>query len=149
MKNILLIISITSFSILSLTGQKHFAFPKTPSAVVAGFYTELAQKPAKVERGKHAAKVFEKYFSPDYVEKGGNGNKVQNFSQFKAFVSGTFTQLPNLNVTLEEVIESGEYVTVKINLKDEQARMNINYLALYHVKDGKITSRYAYSDGAF
>ncbi len=149
MKNLILVISLTLFSFVALSGQSQFNFPKTPSSIVSGFYNDLAKKPAKVNRGKHAAKVFDKYFSRDYLEKGGKGNKLQNFDEFKAFVSGTFTQLPNLNVNLEEIIESGEYVTVKINLNDKEAGIDINYLALYHVEEGKITSRYAYSDGAF
>ena len=124
-------------------------FPKTAAAVVGGFYHELALKPDNVSHTKHAAEVFDKYFSDSYQEIGGKGNKHQDFNQFRSFITTKFKQLPDLNVKVEELIESGNMVAVKIRLFDKKAGAEINYVALYYVKDGKIQARYAYSDGGF
>ena len=148
MKRVFSILSLSLMSV-SMTQAQSFSFPKTPAAVVTGFYTELAQEPDNMSRGDHAAKVFDKYFSKNYKEQGGNGNKVQNFGEFRSFVSGTFGQLPDLDVILEEVIANGNHVTVKVKLQDLANGVVINYLALYNVDGEKIMDRYAYSDGAF
>lgn len=124
-------------------------FPKTPTSVVAGFYHELSLKPKDIERSANADKVFEKYFDKDYVEYGGKGNKRQNYNEFKAFITGTMKQLPNVDVTIEELVADGNMVVVKIKLKDEKAGVEINYLAMYFVQNGKLKNRYAYSDGGF
>ena len=146
---VLTILLSAIFSISTAQNSKTFHFPATSASVVAGFYHELSEKPPGIPRSKHAATVFEKYFSNTYVEQGGKGNKVQTFEDFKAFVVGTFSQLPNLNVALEELVAVGNKVTVKIKLSDKAAGVEINYLALYHVENGKIQNRYAYSDGGF
>lgn len=125
------------------------SIPKTPLSLIVGFYHELAAKPKDMERSLHAGKVFDKYFDKDYVEYGGTGNKRQDFNEFKAFITGTFKKLPNLDVSMEEIIADGDRVLTKIKLSDEKAGVEINYLALYYIKDGKIKNRYAYSDGGF
>ena len=60
-----------------------------------------------------------------------------------------FTDLPNLEVQVEEIFASGDKVAVKIKLEDAAAGVLINYVSLYHVDGNQITRRYAYSDGAF
>ena len=147
-KNLIIVFAVLCIAFTS-NAQKSI-FPKTAAAVVAGFYKELDEKPNNMSRIAHASKVFDKYFAKSYTEITGNkGMKTQNFREFKAFVTGTLKQLPKLDVTLEELIASGDMVTVKIKLSDKASGMVVNYLALYYVKDEKIQSRYAYSDGAF
>jgi predicted SnoaL-like aldol condensation-catalyzing enzyme len=145
---IILSIVILCFALTS-NAQKSI-FPKTASAVVVGFYKELGEKPNNISREVHASKVFDKYFSKSYTEITGNkGVVIQNFKEFKAFVTGTLKALPKLDVEIEELVSDGNMVTVKIKLSDKGSGMIVNYLALYYVKDEKIQSRYAYSDGAF
>ena len=125
------------------------SFPKTPLSVVIGFYHELSLKPKDAERSAYSGLIFEKYFDREYVEYGGKGNKRQNFNEFKKFITDTFKQLPDLDVILEEILSDGDRVVVKIKLREEKAGVEINYLAFYFIKDGKIKNRYAYSDGGF
>ncbi len=148
-KSVLMSLAIICFAIIANAQKTNVIFPKTPAAVVSGFYNDLSQKKDGIARETIASAAFDKYFDKSYTELGGKGNKAQNFDQFKAFVTGTFKQLPNLTVEVEELISSGDMVTVKIKLSDDKANVVINYLALYYVSNGKIKSRYAYSDGAF
>lgn len=126
-----------------------FNFPKTAISVVANFYYQLDLKPEGIERHKHISSVYDAHFDTSYLEVGGIGNKTQNFQEFKTFLINTFTKLPELNVKAEELVSSGDKVTVKVKLFDEKAGVEINYLTLYHVQNGKIMNRYAYSDGGF
>ncbi len=127
-----------------------FPNPKTASAVITNFYKELDEKPSNISREEHASAIFDKYFSKSYIEITGNkGAVVQNFKEFKSFITGTLKAMPMLDIEIEELISSGDMVTVKIKLSDKSSGMIVNYLALYYVKDEKIQSRYAYSDGAF
>ena len=142
---------ITLFSLqlgLAQTERETF-FPRTAEAIVYGYYHELSQSPEGVSRSQHAGEVFAKYFAEEYVEFAGNGTQKQTFEPFKTFVEGVFTNFPNLNVYVEEIFASGNKVAVKIKLEDKAAQVLINYVSLYHVEGDKITSRYAYSDGAF
>ncbi len=126
-----------------------FKFPKTAISVVTSFYHQLDLKPEDIERHKHISSVYDAHFNTSYSELGGMGNKTQNFQEFRTFLINTFTKLPNLNVKAEEFVSSGNNVTVKVKLYDEKAEVEINYLTLYYVEDGKILNRYAYSDGGF
>jgi len=136
-------------SALAQESDRDTFFPRTSSAVVLGYYHELAQKPTGISRGLHADRVFTKYFSKDYVEYGGKGTKRQTFKPFKEFVVGAFTAMPDLNVVIEEMISSGEKVAVKIKLFDEKSGTIINYVAIYYVENGQIKNRYWYSYGVF
>ena len=129
--------------------QRDNFFPRTPEAIVYGYYHELAQSPSGISRAAHAGHVFSKYFSKEYVEWAGKGTKQQTFEPFKGFVEKVFSDLPNLQVYVEEIFASGNKVAVKIKLEDEAAGVLINYVSLYHVEGSQITRRYAYSDGAF
>lgn len=129
--------------------ERNDFFPRTSEAIVYGYYHELSQKPDGITRAKHAGNVFTKYFSTDYVEWAGKETKKQTFEPFKEFVEKVFTDLPNLDVFVEEIFASGDKVAVKIKLEDAKAGVLINYVSLYHVEGKKITRRYAYSDGAF
>jgi hypothetical protein len=126
-----------------------FKFPKTAISVVTSFYHQLDLKPKGIERHKHISTVYDAHFNTSYTELGGIGNKAQNFQEFRTFLINTFTKLPNLNVIAEEFVASGNNVTVKVKLYDEIAGVEINYLTLYYVENGKILNRYAYSDGGF
>ena len=129
--------------------ERNDFFPRTPEAVVYGYYHELALKPEGISRSEHAGNVFARYFSKDYVEWAGKGTQKQTFEPFKKFVKQVFTDLPNLEVQVEEIFASGDKVAVKIKLEDAAAGVLINYVSLYHVDGNQITRRYAYSDGAF
>ena len=130
------------------TTRDHF-FPRTAEAIVYGYYHELSQNPEGISRSIHAGQVFTKYFDKDYVEWAGKGTQQQTFKPFKQFVEKVFTDLPDLQVYVEEIFASGDKVAVKIKLEDKAANVLINYVSLYHVEGDKITRRYAYSDGAF
>ena len=133
---------------LAQTERDNF-FPKTPEAIVYGYYHELSQSPEGISRSEHAGKVFAKYYSKDYVEWAGKGTQKQTFKPFQEFVETVFTNLPDLQVYVEEIFASGDKVAVKIKLEDTASNTVINYVSLYHVDGDKITRRYAYSDGAF
>ncbi|MFK5981871.1 MAG: ester cyclase [Flavobacteriaceae bacterium] len=129
--------------------NKQFNFPKTAISTVANFYSQLGLKPQNIKRFEHIAQVYDAHFDPSFYQQGGEGNKLINFQEFKSFLTDTFTKLPDLNVKAETLVSSGDKVTVKVKLYDENAGVEINYLTLYHVENGKIMSRYAYSDGGF
>jgi|GEM_PF-3434682 len=149
-KLILSVFVVLSFLQITLAqSDRNDFFPRTPEAVVYGYYHELSQSPEDVSRATHASSVFTKYFSKDYVEWAGTGTQKQTFEPFKGFVEKVFTDLPNLQVFVEEIFASGDKVAVKIKLEDKASNVLINYVSLYHVEGNKITRRYAYSDGAF
>jgi len=124
-------------------------FPETAISTVANFYSQLDLKPLNVIRSEHIASVYDAHFDISFYQLGGMGNKLINFQEFKTFLTDTFTKLPELNVKVETLVSSGDKVTVKVKLYDKNAGVEINYLTLYHVENGKIISRYAYSDGGF
>ena len=126
-----------------------FNFPTTAIKVVSAFYHELSLKPAGIARHDYIANVYDKYFDTSYYQMGGTGNKIESFQDFKDFLIATFTKLPNLSVDAEELVAAGDKVTVKVKLHEKNAGVEINYLTLYHVENGKIMNRYAYSDGGF
>lgn len=151
MKKLILsaLVALSFVQISFAQSERDDFFPRTPEAVVYGYYHELSQSPEGISRAKHASNVFTKYFSKDYIEWAGKGTQKQTFEPFKSFVNQVFTDLPNLQVYVEEIFASGDKVAVKIKLEDKAANVLINYVSLYHVEGNQITRRYAYSDGAF
>lgn len=127
----------------------NFNFPQTGASIISKFYFELSLKPSNILRHEYVATVFDTYFDSSFYQMGGIGNEIISYQEFKDFLITTFTKIPNLNVVAEDLVATENKVTVKVKLFDKEAGVEINYLTLYHVENGKIMSRYAYSDGGF
>ena len=115
--------------------------------VVLSLYRNLNEGPQGVSLAEHGVRVVEAHFAESFVGHGGPENHDYDLEGFKRILRSQFGKFPAVRNTVEEVMSEGAKTLVRIRLSDGQTE--VNYLALYLVRDGMIVERWAYGDGNF
>ena len=105
----------------------------------------------------HNLAVFDKLYAPDFVEHMPVGPSAQSREEARQFLAGVFTALPDLRITIEEMIAEGDKVVARYTTTGTQTgdlmgipatgkQIKTTFFDILRFKDGKIAEHWFESD---